>query len=353
MQKELTRITGQPDVSAAENSSLKAPVKVKSPKPKPQRRPTGPPTGLADRLDAACLAVTASVEGLKTVAQDTFAHDTQMRACARSLGAVLTAFVKLHTQLEPSLTNPRSAPTIQSSQGSCNRERKQSTSGLGNARQHGVPISPAPSVSQPQMPVSGFFGSASLQSKGSGVSCTEVPSTNWSQVTNSIVHSQDGKAPATTTEINMVGEQDGATMDFDASADEQPAQAVHSCSGKAENSSSQGPAHCDEHVVEDRVPESFPLPTESEAIHEEPRATQSDSGACAPTNSAQPPSLGNCASRQYTTSISSSVFSDRVDPESSQVPKNSEASCSQRPSISQSGNPPLGACLMLTTVAAP
>lgn len=336
VQKELTRITGQPAVIGAQNACSKAPVKVKAQKPRPQKQPA-PPVGVASRLNAACLAVTASVDGLKTVSQDTFACSAPMRMSARSLGNIITAFVKLHTQLEPSLKISRSAPTIRANQGPLSTHQPvPHTSGLGNAAQHAQQQSPASSVPNLQSLVSGgFFGSAS-QSKGSGVSNTEVQpsSTNRSeeQVSHSVCHSQAGQTDM--AEDTAAGEQDAATMLHSTTADEQPMAAMS----------------CDEQLEQDGGGRQSMQAVQSEATEAEPlkKGSQSGAGASAPADAVQPPGFGECPSRHCTTSISSSVFSDRVDAESSaQVPKNSEATYSQTPSLSQSANPPAGAPQML------
>lgn len=343
MQKELFRATGQHGAKESGDTVLKAPVNGNTVKPRPHTRPTGPPTSVAARLDVACRAVTASVEGLKTVSRNVFAHDAKMRVCARSLGAVVTEFVKLHTQLEPSLSARRPTLTTQSSQGSFSRQPQASVSRSGQVKADHQGVRPTPSASHSQMPVSGFFGSASLQSKGSGVSCTEVSGTSGSKVAGggaeSMGHSEAGQDPAAETQSPTTIDHDTSLKDLEAKL--QPAEL--SSLGKAGNSSTDGVE-----TAEGR--DSLQLPTDSASTHQEPPQTHSTSGGgtCATTtHSVQAHAVRDCPSRCSTTSISSSVFSEAADAESSQAPINNEYSGSHGwPSFSQPASPRAGTCLL-------
>ena len=335
MQKELVRATGQLVPTEAGDSALKAPVK----KTREQTRPSGPPAGVAARLDAACRAVTASVEGLKTVSQSAFAQDSKMRASARSLGAVVTEFVKLHTQLEPSLLARRPATATHSSQASCNRTSQPSVSGSGQgtASQQRVHTSPAPSISHSQMHVSGFFGAASLQSKGSGVSCTEGPSTNGSLIVGG---GAESVGPSEAGQPSVAETQNLTTNDQDATQTSKVAEAKHSPAGVVASGEM---GACATDVVADAGGEDSPqLPTESEVTHHEPAQTQATSGG-AMAHSPRTQTVGDCSSRSAT-SISSSVFSDGDDADFSEAPNSSEFGASHgQPPIPQSTSSPLGA----------
>jgi hypothetical protein len=319
MQQELTRIIGKSSGSEAEDAST-VPVKVKSPKPKQQARPrSAPAVGVSRRLDAAYQAVTASVEGLKTVSTEKFAQDQGMRACARSLGAVLTQFVKLHKQLEPSLTASRpTAHTIISGQASCTHQSLQSPRLVGSSAQRRARVSADSAVSHPQMPVAGFFGSASLQSKGSferkgsGLSCTEVLSAHVSLGAIATVHSDFIQAEqADATNCNTHGTQDGANVHHDPSA--------------RDESMAEGVARPVLLFAPEPAPEQ---PSEHVEPHEVPpqRVPISGDGDPVTTHSAQPPS---------------SVLSDMLHAASSQTAKTS--ACSARRAISQTAHLPAGA----------